>query len=231
MGGHKVDQNRNVYFAMSVPTMIKGTCALPLFALFFTVVWSLIFDFEASTRTHCKVWNLLPTISAAIGGFTPQRYVWRVCVALHASQRLMVAAAYCTFHSSVALASHSALYRALCRLVSLLSLAEVLSLVGLSMISSSESSMLHENLFISFVALLHENLFISFVACGLLYMLLSIVLMRWGRCGPQHTPTAQELTSLRYKTRLFVFKLVAFSISVYMYFRHNAYCEPGENDN
>ena len=38
---------------------------------------------------------------------------------------------------------------------------------------------------------MHENLFISFMACALVYMLLTIILMRWGRFGHDRTPTLQ----------------------------------------
>ena len=55
MGGHIPLETKALHFSMSVPTMIKITCGLPLFATLFCVVWSLMFDFEASTRTHCKV--------------------------------------------------------------------------------------------------------------------------------------------------------------------------------
>ncbi|XP_076447124.1 acyltransferase PGAP2-like [Babylonia areolata] len=215
MGGQKNEDSRATYFTLSVPTMIKGTCALPLFAMAFCVLWSLVFDFDASTRTHCKVWNCLPTISAVIGGFTPQRYVWRICITLHAPQRLMVAAGYYRFHTAVPLAARSPLYRSAALLASLLNGVEVLSLVGLSMISSTENYALH------------ENLFICFMACGLTYMLLTIILMRWGRFCQHWTPTPQEVKSVRYKTGLFLFKLSCFALAVYLFFRHNAYCEPG----
>ncbi|KAK7097376.1 post-GPI attachment to proteins factor 2-like isoform X2 [Littorina saxatilis] len=215
MGGHKPIQDRPVHFAITVPTMIKITCSLPLIATLFCVVWSLMFDFDASTRTHCKVHNWLPTISAVIGGFTPQRYVWRICIALHAPQRLMVAIGYYSYHTSVHVGMRNELYKAVAAVNSLLHLIEVLSLVFLSMISSSENGKMH------------EFLFISFMVTALTYMLLTIILMRWGRCGHGRIPSLQEATSLRYKTILFLFNLSVFAVAVYFFYRHNAYCEPG----
>ncbi|KAK7496502.1 hypothetical protein BaRGS_00012154 [Batillaria attramentaria] len=161
------------------------------------------------------VYNFLPTISAAIGGFTPQRYVWRICIAMHAPQRIMAAVAYYIFHTSVHLSHRNELYRTLAALVSLLHVIEVMSLVGLSMISSTENGKLH------------EGLFISFMASALFYMLLTIILMRWGRFGKDSHPSHEERTSLQYKTRLFIFNITVFVVAVYFFWRHNKYCEPG----
>lgn len=195
--------------------MITITCGLPLFATFFGIIWSLIYDFDASTRTHCKVYNFLPTISAVIGGFTPQRYVWRICIALHAPQRLMVAIGYYSYHTFVHVGGRNELYKALAAVNCLLNLLEVLALVSLSMISSTESNSTH------------ENLFILFMVCGLCYMLLTILLVRWGRFGNGRAPSVQESTSLKYKQWLFGFNISVFAMAVYLYYRHNTYCEPG----
>lgn len=215
MGGYRAIENKPVQFSLTIPSMIKGTCFLPLFATVFCVVWSIIFDFKGSTATHCRVNNFLPTISAAIGGFTPQRYVWRLCIAMHAPQRVMVAIAYYSFHTSVQMAARSEKYKMLAALVSLLHIVEVMSLVGLSMISSSENGKLH------------ESLFISFMASALIYMVLTIILMRWGRFGKDRQPSVEERMSLRYKTRLFLFNIISFAVAVYFFWRHNTYCEPG----
>lgn len=50
MGG-----NRFAYFSLPVSKIVLGTCSLPMFATIFCVVWSVAFDFERSTATHCKV--------------------------------------------------------------------------------------------------------------------------------------------------------------------------------
>lgn len=77
------------------------TVALPLFAFFFCIVYSVIFHFERATYTHCEVFNLLPSISAAIGNFTPQRHVWQLAILLHAIPRFSIAFVYLQHHQNV----------------------------------------------------------------------------------------------------------------------------------
>ncbi|CAL1538960.1 unnamed protein product [Lymnaea stagnalis] len=208
-------KQRKALFHLSFPLMGKIVCGLPLFATFFCVVWSVFYDFEKSTATHCKVRNYLPSISAAIGGFTPQRYVWRVCIALHATPRFMIAVAYYNFHTSVNVGKNNELYKGIAALTSLCHIIEVGALVGLTYISSSEN---HD---------LHENLFILFMSSALIYMILTIFLFTWGRTQSGTIMSSEEIRSLWWKRMLFALNISIFFISVYIYFRHNWYCEHG----
>lgn len=202
-------------FTLSFPTMTKIVCSLPLFATFFCVVWSLIFDFKSSTATHCKVNNYLPTISAAMGGFTPQRYVWRICIGLHASPRFMIALAYYTFHTSIHVGRHNEFFKTLAAFTSFFHIIEVGSLVGLTYISSTENRNLH------------EILFVLFMAGAILYMGMTIYLFSWGRTNNGRAMTQSESKSLFYKKLFFGSNVTIFLVSVYVFFRHNWYCEPG----
>ncbi|BFZ15131.1 hypothetical protein BsWGS_18170 [Bradybaena similaris] len=202
-------------FQLNFPVMGKIVCGLPLFATLFCVLWSLIFDFHESTATHCKVRNYLPSVSAAIGGFSPQRYVWRICICLHATPRLMIAVAYYSYHTSIHIGRDNELYKAVAALASLCNIVEVSSLVALTYISSNEN---HDA---------HENLFISFIIASLLYMILTIYLMLKRQAFKGSIFTDEESKSLRLKKMLFTTNIVVFLLSVYIYLRHNWYCEPG----
>ncbi|KAK3740971.1 hypothetical protein RRG08_005662 [Elysia crispata] len=195
--------------------MAKVVCGLPLFATFFCVTWSLLYDFKTSTATHCKVPNYLPSVSAAIGGFTPQRYVWRICIGLHASPRFMIAVAYYSFHTSIHVGKHNEFYKTLAALTSLFHIIEVSSLIGLTYVSSTEN---HD---------LHEILFIMFMAGAILYMSMTIYLFSWGRANNGRVLTYSESKSLFYKKLLLGLNLFVFLLSIYVFLRHNWYCEPG----
>ncbi|XP_033741999.1 post-GPI attachment to proteins factor 2-like isoform X2 [Pecten maximus] len=207
--------SNKVLFQVHFVVLGKIVLSLPLFGFAFCVIWSLINNFESSTATHCRVANYLPSISSAIGGYTPQRYVWRICVALHCSPRLMVAVAYYNFHTQVHVGQKNSLYQSLSALTSLLHILENLALVGLSFISSSENHGAH------------EKLFVTFMVTSLLYMLLSCILFKWGRTANGINMSVKERTSFNYKVGLFLFNIISFLIAVYLFIRHNAYCEPG----
>jgi hypothetical protein len=66
-----------VVLRLGVPKFFVLLVALPLSAFVFCIAWTLLYDFERATATHCRVENYLPSISAAID-YMPQGLVWRI---------------------------------------------------------------------------------------------------------------------------------------------------------
>ncbi|KAH9497377.1 Post-GPI attachment to proteins factor 2 [Dermatophagoides farinae] len=115
------------------------TSALPMFGFIFCIFWSLMFNFVDSTSTHCGVAEYLPSVSASIGSFSPQKYLWRTTIALHSSPRYIVSYIYYrAFHDSKTLL--------------MINWIEISALLGLSVVSSTELFLFHANCFLLFIS-------------------------------------------------------------------------------
>lgn len=180
-----------------------GTVSLPLGALISCLTLSFFLHFERSTYTHCRVWNFAPSISASIGVLSPQRYIWKMCLALHAAPRILLAMLYRNRLSGSLGPRHGTGVT-----VSFVTnVIENLALLMLSFAPSKESFRLH------------QLSFITFLVSSILYMMLSFRL--WTKVEKK-SDQGHDV-----KKKMLVMNLVSTVLALYLYYRHNRYCEPG----
>lgn len=183
--------------------------SLPLLSFIFCVVWSLIFDYSQSTSTHCRVNNYLPSISAAIGGYQPQRIIWQLAIGLHWIPRLYVIFFYKQHYDRTIRKNR----RTLAYIACLLNFVENTALLFLSYFTSVSN---YE---------IHKTSFVVFIVTSELYMLISYFINKNARKLDDFT--LNEIKSLKWKGNLFVINLLAFIIALGCFIRHNSHCEPG----
>ncbi|XP_076260332.1 post-GPI attachment to proteins factor 2-like isoform X2 [Rhynchophorus ferrugineus] len=125
-------KNVLVHYKINFKYVCLCTVSIPLGALIVCFISAYIFQYDDVHETHCKVFNIVPSISA-VTGISPQKYIWRISIALHIGPRLQYKAqlwlntAYC------------------------LNLIEAAALCGVTYISNRENYPVHEKLFITFM--------------------------------------------------------------------------------
>ncbi|XP_013185659.1 post-GPI attachment to proteins factor 2-like [Amyelois transitella] len=127
---------------------------LPLGALIFCYVTASIFQADDIHETHCKVYNVVPSISA-ITGISPQRYIWRICVAFHLGPRLLIGSLYYNYHKErtahIVEEKSRILATKLGEACYWLNFVEILALTGVTYVSNRENYFVHEKIFIIFM--------------------------------------------------------------------------------
>lgn len=117
-----------------------------------------------------QVANYLPSISSAIGGYAPQKYIWRICIALHAAPRFLFAFAYFGYYTSFHVGPRNSLYKNLARLCVFLHVLENTALVTLTYVSSTDNYGKFEKAKTKLKWILNYCLFINIYHENLCYM-------------------------------------------------------------
>jgi len=186
------------------------TVSLPFFAFIFCIVYSFFFHYDLVTKTHCNVWNWAPSISASIGHYAPQRFIWKISIALHSAPRLLFAQMYNAYMYKHL--SRSSSVQQMLLLCSSFNIAEIFSLLLLSLVPSKDDFGLH------------KFGFGSFLLFSAAYISSSYVLFSNYR---KTKLSSMERKSMQWKKNLLTTNFTAIVLALYIYWRHNKYCEPG----
>lgn len=196
----------SVHLAISFRKLCIATATLPLITLLICFVTAYIFQQDDIHETHCRVYNVLPSISA-ITGVSPQRYLWRVSIALHIGPRLIITTVYYSYYRKILQTLEHLQTKIIgSRLLNLclwLNITEITALCGVTYISNKENYYAH------------EKIFIMFMVSSLTYMLAAVKLSRL------LTPSAK---SLHYKEKLFATSLVSTIGLIIFFLKHRLLC-------
>lgn len=185
------------------------TFSLPVVSLCTCLLLGIVLHLDVSTRTHCKVPNIVPSVSAVIGGNTPERYIWRMGMAFFSFPRVLDAFLYHNFFSASP-GGGQPVNIVLNGVVWVLHVGQYLSLFTLSYVSSTE------------YYVLHRNGFIGFISCSIIHMLFFLLLFTRAR-----SPfSLRDRKSFRLRVLFTSLHIFLFITSIYFYKRHNDYCEP-----
>jgi len=186
------------------------TLSLPLFAFAFCIVYTFYYEFENSTYTHCEVYNFAPSISAAIGSFIPQKYIWQAAIAIHTGPRILFEYIYNQIFLE-RLTYLTSGTRRLIRIAFWLAIVEILCLLGLSTAPSQDEFEVH------------KLCFGAFIATFLGYMVTTLYLLNYCGFKPQNS---SELNSLYLKKSILVANFFLVPFLFLFYYLHNEYCKP-----
>lgn len=202
-----------VVVTIGFDVVMRVTVLLPLGGLVICFVTAVVFQFESVNKTFCNVSNTMPSISA-ITGFTPQRYVWRMCIALHSTPRFVIGIVYWYYYlqrECLVQVMMSLVYRHVANLTFSMYMIENACLIGITYIASVENYPVH------------EKLFITFMIASLLYELLTIILFRWS-----HPVMSSNITKSYNLKRFCFFSILLFTAAMlYFFYLHRYHCIPG----
>ncbi|CEF64978.1 Post-GPI attachment to proteins factor 2 [Strongyloides ratti] len=195
-------------------TLAKIVAFCPTIALVLCILTSMFLHWELVTSTHCNVYNFLPSVSAAIATYNPEKYIWRFLIAIHITPRYIFAFANRNLLIKCPLRPSSRLsfFSALCNLSCILNILEITFLLLLTTISSTDDHFLH------------KCSFIGFITTAMIHMYLSTWL--YNHSNRRRVTNFGEKIYQK-KVLSSILCTLSLSLAMYFYWRHNTYCEAG----
>ncbi len=177
-----------------------------------------------------QVYNVIPSISA-ITGISPQRYIWRIVIALHVGPRFLTSLVYHRFYlNQLSRVSQLKKKSYLCHvwLALSLNLIEQAALIGVTYVSNrenyrkwqsfeSETQPMLNNLFPTAI---HEKIFIVFMVSSQVHMLIVLRLLKMADFGRE----LSEQRSYFFKRSLFYLSLLCTCGLLVFFVKHRVYC-------
>uniref|UniRef100_A0A1A9ZII1 CWH43-like N-terminal domain-containing protein n=1 Tax=Glossina pallidipes TaxID=7398 RepID=A0A1A9ZII1_GLOPL len=206
-----------IYYLVNFQHVCIFTALLPLFTLFTCFVTAYVFQYDEVHETHCRVYNIVPSISA-ITGVSPQRYFWRFSIALHLGPRIPIAFIYKNYYRTMLEKMQTKMQterlaniNSMITMILTLNCIEIASLGGVTYISNRENYPIH------------EKIFITFMICSLCHMLATIKLN--GILHEDHTELSQtQRDSIKWKKILFAMSIIS-TVGLLIFFaKHRFYC-------
>ncbi|XP_044731897.1 post-GPI attachment to proteins factor 2 isoform X2 [Chrysoperla carnea] len=201
------DDNAIPYFTLDYTRTAYFLSSVVCFAFVFCIVWSITFNFYESTNTHCHVTNILPSISAAIGSYSPQKEIWRIAIFINVTPRFFITNFYKKYFEEIL----SPIAQLFGNIACLFNYFELIALAGLSNWSSTDNYPIH------------KFCFLTFILTSVVHMIITCYLLQRHRIIPS---TNLETLSLKWKWKLFVINISSFLLAAYCFMRHTWYCEP-----
>jgi len=177
---------------------------------------SIYLHYSKVIKNHCRVWEFWPSVSSAIGDFSPEKNIWRLAIAMSSGPR------FCLLFSSYMMLSGQRVLKNHPFLVKLLFIPDFLRIfaaAGWTYVSSSEYLFIHEVCFVCYVLS-------SLIWCGIhTSMFRSAIISKSKSMNPE---ILRFQRSYRWKLSCFFIQLIAFFISLYFFLvEHRYYCMKG----